>query len=630
MRIFESNFLDYLVQIKEVKVMYGGVIGKILRIDLSSRKIREDAFPEEYLEKYIGGDGLAARLIYDEVPPGTGALDPNNILVISVGPLGGTAAQASCNFSVAAKSPLTGFTIYNSHCNGSFARLLKFSGYDAIVVEGQADRPVFLWIHEGEVEIKDAASLWGKDTTETDDILKSELNQPKLSCMCIGPAGENLVLISGIVSDKSYVAGRGGLGAVMGAKKLKAIAVHGNQKVPIAHEEKFVELVRKWREATLEQAGTKMVSKYGTAGIVRPVYAMGDLPIKNWSRGTLDGWEKLSGEYIIDNMLKRNTTCPSCPVAHTKILELKGGAFEGECEMPEFEILGAMGSNIGVSDPTVAAKGGELLDKYGLDGLGTSNAIAFAMECYEKGLINKEDTGGLDLKFGNYEAAFEMMGKIAKREGLGNILAEGPVRAADYIGKESYRFVVHVKGMPLPMHDHRSAWGYALQYAVGSAGPAHEGGPIGLEMSNVLPRFSIEGKAKAVKTGQEFRCFINTLGVCSIGAGGVSLSLLAETVSAATGLNIDSDGASAISRRLINLRRAFNIRHGLKPEDDTLPFRYVSDPPPDGGSKGQTVPIKPMVYEYYNLMGWDLKTGKPYRRTLEELGLNDVAQDLWG
>jgi len=610
--------------------MRGGIMGKILRVDLSLKNIREESFPKDYLEKYIGGDGLAARLLYDEVSPGVGPLDPENILVISVGPLGGTAVQSSCNYSVAAKSPLTGFTIYNSHCNGSFARMLKFSGYDAIVVKGQSNKPALLWINEGQGEIKDATSIWGKDTWETEDLLKRDLGQPKLSCMCIGPAGENLVFLSGIVNDKSHVAGRGGLGAVMGAKKLKAIAVYGNQKVPLTHEEKFVELAHKWREANMEQTGTQNLSKFGTAGIVSAVYAIGDLPIKNWSRGTLEGWEKLSGEYIIDNMLKRNTTCPSCTIAHTKLLELKGGVFEGECKMPEYEILVAMGSNIGVTDPTVAAKGGELLDKYGLDGLGVSNVIGFVMECYEKGLINKKDTGGLDLKFGNYEAAFEMVGKIAKREGLGDILADGPVRAADYIGKESHKFIVHVKGMPLTMHDHRAAWGYALQYAIGSAGPAHEGGPLFAEMTNILPRFSIEGKAKAVKIGQELRCFINTLGVCSFGATGVSQTLMAETVSAATGLNIGAEDASIIGRRLINLRRAFNIRHGLTPEDDTLPYRYLSDPPPDGGAKGSAVPIKPMVYEYYNLMGWDLKTGKPYRKTLKELGLEDVAEDLWG
>jgi len=415
----------------------------------------------------------------------------------------------------------------------------------------------------------------------------------------------------------------------MGAKKLKAIAVYGTQKVPIANEERFTELSRKWREINMAHAGTQSFSRFGTAGLVSGVYAIGDLPIRNWSRGTLDGWEKLSGEYIIDKMLKQNTTCPSCSVAHTKTIELKGGAFSGECDMPEYEILVAMGSNIGVTDPTVAAKGGELLDRLGLDGLGASNVIGFAMECYEKGFISKEDADGVDLKFGNYEAAFEMIHKIANREGMGNILADGPVRAADYIGKESQKLVVHVKGMPLPMHDHRAAWGYALQYAVGSAGPAHEGGPLQAEMSNLLPRFSIKEKAKAVKQGQEWRCFVNTLGICSFGATGISLDLMADTVSAATGLEIDAGRASTLSRRLINLRRAFNIRHGLKPEDDTLPYRYVSDPPREGGAKGSVVPIKPMVYDYYKLMGWDLRTGKPYRRTLEELGLEKEAKDLW-
>lgn len=320
-----------------------GITGKILRVDLSLKKIREEKLPEQYYLKYIGGDGLAARLIYNEVLPGMGALDPKSILVVSAGPLAGTAVQASCNYSVAAKSPITGFTIYNSHCNGNFARMLKFSGYDAIVVMGQADRPVFLWINEGKTEIRDAISIWGEDTWKTEEILKNELGQSKLSCMCIGPAGENLVLLAGIVTDRTHLAARGGLGAVMGAKKLKAIAVYGNKKVAIAQEEKFTELSHKWREIDMGQIATQNYSKFGTAGIMNAVYAVGDLPIKNWSHGTLEGWERLTGEYLVDHMLKRHTTCPSCTVAHTKILELKDGAFGGECKMPEYEILSCDG-----------------------------------------------------------------------------------------------------------------------------------------------------------------------------------------------------------------------------------------------------------------------------------------------
>lgn len=610
--------------------MYGAVMGKILRVDLGARTVKEENIPDDYISYYMGGDGFAARIIYDEVPIGTSALDPENRLVVSAGPLAGTVVQASCNCSVAAKSPITGFTVYNSHSNGKFARLLKFSGFDAIIVSGKANNPVYIWVNDGHAEIRDASLVWGNDTQETKRMLENELGQPKVSSICIGPAGENLVLISGIASDASHFAARGGLGAVMGSKNLKAIAVYGSKKVPVASGERLKALAGEWREMNMAQPFTQDNAKFGTPGGFATSYLAGDVPIKNWSRGTIDGWQKLTGQYMVEKMFKRHVTCPSCTIAHNKVLELKGGAFSGECELPEYEMVVAMGSNIGVTDPTVAAKGTELADGYGLDGLGVSNVIAFAMECYEKGLITKEDTGGLDLRFGNWEAAFEMMENIVKRKGLGDILADGPVRAADYVGKGSHSFIVHVKGMPLPMHDHRSAWGYALQYAVGSAGPGHEGGPLSRELSGELPRFSTEGKAAAVKAGQEFRCFINTLGICGFGAVGVPLEKIAETVSAATGLKLDKEKASKIAMRLVNLRRAFNIKHGLVPEDDTLPQRYTLEPPPDGGAKGSVVPIRPMVYDYYELMGWDMKTGKPYRRTLIDLGLEDIVKDLWG
>jgi len=361
--------------------------------------------------------------------------------------------------------------------------------------------------------------------------------------------------------------------------------------------------------------------------LVEKAYSIGDYPIKNWTTGVFEGWEKLDGRYMVDKMLKKHITCWGCTVAHCKLLELKDGAFAGEeCEMPEYELTSAMGANIGVSDPTVATKGTEKLDKYGLDGLGTSNVIAFLMECYEKGLITKDDVEGLELRFGNYEAAFELIDKIANREGIGKILADGPVRTADWIGKGSEKFVVQVKGMPLPMHDHRSRWGYALQYAVSSAGPAHESG---FATFREQPPFSMGAQPALVKTAQQWRCFLNTLGVCHFGAIGVKRDLIPKTLSAATGIAFSLEDSQEIALRLINLRRGFSIRRGLVPEDDTLPYRYVHEPVPDGPAKGSTVPIKPMVYEYYNLMGWDRKTGKPYRRTLVELGLEDVAKDLW-
>ncbi len=609
--------------------MHGGVMGKLLLVDLSSGSIEREDLRRNDFEDYIGGDGLAARILYDQVPSGVNALDPENVLVLSAGPLAGTTAQASCNVSVAAKSPLTGFTIYNGHSNGKFARLLKFAGLDGVIIRGKSEKPAFLWINEGQAELRDAAFVWGKDAPETEREIKTAVAQPGSSCLCIGPAGENLVLMSGVVNDTHHFAARGGLGAVMGSKNLKAVAVYGNREVPIADPVLFSDLVHEWRATNMANPAAQAFHRFGTATLVSG-YTLGDLPIKNWSQGTLDGWENLTGESIVEKMLKRHTTCPSCTLAHTKLLDLKGGAFTGECKLPEFEMLAAMGSNIGVTDPTVVARGSELVDKYGLDGLGTSNVIGFAMECYEKGLLTKEDTGGLDLRFGNWEAAFQMVEKIARREGLGDILADGPVRAADHIGKGAEKLIVHVKGMPLPMHDHRAAFGYALQYAVGSAGPAHEGGPGGIELAGVMPRFSTRGKAAAVKSGQEIRCFINTLGICVFGTVGVSFGKIVETTSAGTGLRLDEAGARKTALRLINLRRAFNMRHGLVPEDDTLPDRYTRQPLSDGGAKGSVVPIKPMVYDYYKLMGWDPKTGKPFRRTLSELGLDDVAADLWG
>ena len=608
--------------------MPGGIAGKILWIDLSHGLLEERPFPEEYLRKYIGGDGLGARILYDEVPPGVKPHDPEAVLVFSAGPLAGTPVQAGCNYSVAALSPLTETTVYNSHSSGYFAPNMKRAGYDAIVVRGKAEKPVFLWIHDGEVELRNAANLRGKDTWETEDIIKRELGEPKVSCACIGPAGENQVKMAAIVNDRSHLAARGGLGAVMGSKNLKAIAVLGTGKVPVAYEKRFMELAREWRKQNMASKPVQNLAKYGTANMMEGVYSIGDLPIKNWSTGVFEGWEKLGGRYMVDKMFKRHITCWGCTVAHCKLLELKDGAFAGEeCEMPEYEMTAAMGSNIGVGDPTVVAKGTEKLDKLGLDGLGASCVIGFLMECYEKGLVTKNDVDGLELKFGNYEAAFELIDRIANRRGIGDILAEGPVRTAEWVGKGSEKYIIHVKGMPLPMHDHRSRWGYALQYAVGSAGPAHESGFATFYDQTA---FTVEGQAERVKGAQQWRCFLNTLGICHFGTGGVERSLVPETLSAATGVDFSLEDGEKTALRLMNLRRGFGIRHGLVPEDDTLPYRYLHDPVPDGAAKGSTVPIEPMVQDYYNIMGWDMKTGKPYKETLVKLGLEDVAGDLWG
>ena len=625
-----SNRLGQKLMLGGFAIMLGGITGKILRVDLTKRTITEEVFTQENFVKYGGADGIASRILYNEVPPGIAALDPESRIVFSAGPLAGTGIQASCTHSIAAKSPLSGFTPYLAHSQGHLAIQLKFSGYDGVIVQGKADKPVYIWINDGTAEIKDAAHLWGKDTTETQALLIAELGHSNIGCACIGPAGENLVLIAGIVTDKDHTAARGGLGAVMGSKNLKALAAYGQTKVPIANLDKFKELAANWRQDNVSSNPGKANHQYGSANFVETAYKAGDLPIKNWSRGTLDGYIALTGQSLVGNYLKKHTTCPSCTLAHRKLLELKGGAYSGECSLPEFECIGSMGSNIGVTEPTAVCWGNDLLNKFGLDALATSTLIAWAMECTERGILTKEDTDGIDLRFGDYKAAFEMIRKIAVREGFGSVLADGPIPAVEHVGRDSDKLMVQVKGMSLPMHDHRAFWGYGLQYAVGSAGPAHEGGPLGAELSGVVQRFSIAKKAQLVKDGQILKCFLNTLGVCNYGAAGVSPALILDTVTAATGLNYTTEDRSKIALRGLNLRRAFSIRHGLEPADDTLPYRYTDDSPPDGGAKGSKIPIKPMVRDYYNIMGWDVKTGKPYRKTLVDLGLEKEADDLWG
>ncbi|MFC1917217.1 aldehyde ferredoxin oxidoreductase family protein [Chloroflexota bacterium] len=612
--------------------MVFGITGKIVRVDLSTSEVSIQSYPITEYQKFLGSDGLAAKILYNELTPGISCWDKESPVIFASGPLVGTTVPSSCTVSVTAKSPFTLSTMYSAHANGGFARMLKFAGYDAVIVKGISPKPVYLYINESDVQIRDAIQVWGKNTDETDDLLRLEVNIPKASCLCIGPAGENIALQAAMVVDKKHIAARGGIGAIVGSKKLKGIVVYGQKKVTVADINKLDECVKKWRELNTSLPWCQTLKKYGSAAVVDQVYAIGDLPIKNFTHGVLEGWEKLTGQNIIDNlgMLKRHTTCPSCILAHTKDLVLKGDSYDGEeVRLPEYEMIAAMGSNLGITEPDQVCKGADYLDKLGLDGLATSNVIGLIMECFERGMITKEQLGDIDAHWGNHAAAMELARQIAFREGFGNVMADGSLIAANYIGQGAEKSVVHIKRMPLPMHDHRSAWGYALQYAVGSMGPVHEGGPLFPEMQGMVPRMSVDGKAGMVKTGQELKTLLNCLGCCSYGSIGIGPDLQVETLNAVTGWNITKDEAFKSAERILNLRRAFNLKNGLKPEDDTLPERYLNDPPPDGGSKGSRVNIKPMVHEYYKIMGWDEVTGKPFRRTLEELDLAEIAKDLW-
>lgn len=606
-----------------------GITGKTLRVNLSNGEVREEDLSKQYLLQYLGGDGLGVKILYDEVPSGIGALDPENRLIFATGPLTGTTAQSACMHSVITKSPTTDFTIINAHANGFWGPRLKFAGFDGIVFEGKAARPVYLYIHDGKVEIRDASHLWGLGVAATDEKIREEIARSFLSIDAIGAAGENLTRMACITSDKYHIAARGGVGAVMGSKNLKAVVVSGSPGLNLADPELFKETAKKWRKLNMENGATRVRSQFSTSGAVELFHSFGDLPTRNFSTGVFSEFHKLTGQDVVRNYLHKHFTCWACSIAHNKTIKFETPEGTEFHEMPEYECLAAWGSNIGNSDVRGAARCTTACDDHGMDSLETSTAVSLAMECVEKGILTKEELGGVDLRFGNWEAALEMIHMIAGRQGFGDVLAEGAKRAAERIGNGAEQLAVHVKGMSIPMHDFRGLWGYALQYAVGSAGPSHEGGPSRLEMAGELKRMSTEGKAKAVIAGQATRFFCNNVGVCWFGTVGVPLDLLIQALNAAVGGEFSVDEIKRISLRCTNLRRAFNIRHGLVPEDDTLSPRLL-EAPPDGGSKGSVVQIKPMVREYYQRMGWDEKTGKPRIGTLRALGLENVIPELWG
>lgn len=500
--------------------MIGGIMGKTLRVDLSDKTFKVEELSKKYLKDYLGGDGLGSKILYDEVTPGVGALEPDNRLIIAAGPLCGTPAQSACNHSIITKSPTTGFTNITSRCNGHFGPRLKFSGYDGLIIEGASDKPVLLFINDESPQIIEASDIWGKGVRESHDVIVKRFGDAKISIDCIGPAGENQVRIACVVSDKNHIAARGGVGAVMGSKKLKAIAVCGKQKIPISDEDRFKEKSKLWRKMNMESPAALARAKYGTAAALGLFYEVGDLPIRNFTTGVLLEYENLKGEEIIEKYFYKHETCFSCTLAHNKKLKIKIGDADEIVEMPEYECLAAWGSNIGSTDVVGTVRCTDACGDNGIDSLEASSAISMAMECVDKGLITINDLDGIDLRFGNWGAALQMINKIAKKEGFGKILAEGGKRAAEFIGQGAENFVAHVKGMSIPMHDFRALWGYALQYAVGSSGPAHEGGPSRQEISGELNRFSVEKKGEAVMEGQKVRCFFNNIGVCWFGSVG--------------------------------------------------------------------------------------------------------------
>lgn len=626
-----------------------GYMGKILRVNLSKEKTLKDKLEENITRKFIGGRCLGAKILFDKVSQGINPLGPENKLVIATGVLTGIPFAGNSRYVIMAKSPLTGIW-GEANASGFFGPELKCAGYDVVIIEGKADAPVYLWIHDDEAEIKDASHLWGKITGETQKIIREEVKDRKTRVACIGPGGENLVKYACVISDLNRAAGRTGMGAVMGSKNLKAIAVRGTEKIEFAHEKRLMELVRMANREVWEGVYGDLLHKYGTDGDLDDLNATGRLPTKNFRKCTFEGSDKITGETMAETILKKRGACYACPVACIRVVEAKepyviDPAYGG----PEYETTAALGS-LCMNDNLVAvAKANELCNKYSVDTISTGVVIAFAMECYERGLITKEDTQGIDLTWGNHNAIIQFIEKIAKRKGFGDILAEGVKKAAEKIGKSAEGFAIHIKGQEVPMHEPRGKKGLGLSYATSNRGACHlqaehddifEGErwlcpEIGLG-TTLAPRDRLylgKEKAELVKIAGDLWALYDSLIVCKFTAypeGGIGVRRLTDIVAAATGWEITINELMAVGERAFNLCRAFNVREGITRKDDTLPTRLM-EPLREGPYEGEAISrnaLHKVLDYYYEFRGWDKKTGIPTRRKLEELDLKYVADEL--
>ena len=606
-----------------------GYQGKILEVDLTNRKISEREVKEEDVRKYFLGSGLAAKILFEESDLSLDPFDPKNPLIFMAGLLTGTMVPTACKLSVCSKSPLTG--IWNeATVGGHWPAQFKFTGYDGIIIKGKSDKPVYLWIDDAKCEMRDAECVWGKDTFETNEILKRETDDKALVA-AIGQAGENLSRIAGIVFDgiNARNAARGGPGAVMGSKNLKAIVVRGKQRPEVKDQEGLRELLKKEIPAIKEKA--EGLSEFGTSGGAVAVETFADLPIKNWQLGSWEeGIKRISGQRMRETIWVRHYHCYACPIGCGKIVKGDGkyGRFYGH--YPEYETVGILGANCLNDDLELLAYVNELCNRFGLDSISTGNTLAFAMECYEKGKITKEDTGGLEIKWGDPKAMITLINQIAKREGFGGeYLADGPVFAAKKIGGETAEFVSQTKGLDYPAHDPRGHFSMALSYATSVRGACHLEGLTyfldrGLKIEDFgytepPDQFREDDKSEITYILQNFLSVYNPLGICKFLMGRAEPSQIARWVNKVTGFEIDKEELLKVGERLFNLKRLYDIKLGTSGKDDILPKRLLSAKP-DGKAKGRVPNLKKMLPEYYRLRGWDEK-GIPTKERLKELEL---------
>ena len=610
--------------------MYG-YAGRILRVNLSNGKTQVTPLSEEYAKKYIGGIGLGMRLLIENSKPGTEPFSPENPLILTTGPFSGTMAPTGGNgHAFVSKSPLTN-GVGEAKSHGFFGAELKRAGYDAVIMENASKKPVYLWIDDDSIQLMDAKHLWGKSPQETEETIREELGDYYIRVAAIGMAGEKLSRVACIMNDRTRAAGRTGMGAVMGSKNLKAIAVRGTKDVKVAKPEEFLEFVKMMHERMKGPATTK----YRTLGTPLNVLvhnSLGALPTRNFTNAVFEGAEHVSGEYLNERFIVKINGCSSCAMRCEHIAVVPEGPYKGTTTRVEYEPLWAFGPHCGVDRLDAVIKAMELCNYYGLDSLSTGNIVGFAMDCFEHGILTEKDTDGLDLSFGNAEAIVELVHKIGKREGLGDILAEGVKRAAEKIGKGAEKYANHIKGLEMTGYDIRGLKTAAIGYAVSFRGADHNRhGAYGLDLKGTVDRFKVEkGRAKLVIDIENLYTVIDSLIICKFSRGTYYKGFedLARYYTLVTGLEMTAEELERTGARINVLGRLFNVREGFTRKDDHLPAKVMSTPIPDDTvSKGSYITQKEldfMLDDYYSTRGWT-REGVPTIESLKEVGLEDLA-----
>ncbi|HIJ16795.1 MAG TPA: aldehyde ferredoxin oxidoreductase family protein [Thermoplasmata archaeon] len=595
---------------------------RVLKVDLRSGRFEDREVPKKDQTEYLGGRGLAAKILYEENKTGVDPFDPENRLIFMTGPYTGTFGAFSAFYNVTTKSPLTG-AILSAHSGGHWGPMLRRTGYDGIILKGRSSSPVYLMITDAGPELKDASDLWGRDVFETTSELKKRHEGARSTV--IGPSGERKARYAAIMNEMHRAAGRGGVGAVMGAKNLKAVVVHGTKDVSQADPEKLKELFKSATQTVKEKSAAFM--KYGTSMVVGITGKAGTIPTRNLQTGYFPEYEKIGGDAVVNNHKKKDVACYRCPLHCGNVTKAEKD-YQVETEGPEYETLAMFGSNIGNANLESIIMANDLCNRYGMDTISCADTIACAFELFEKGIITEKETGGLPLTWGDHRTIVRLVEMTGKGEGFGALVGEGSRRLTERFGPEARKYAMNVKGMEFPGYDPRGIQGMGLAFATSTRGACHLRATMYVPelFQGVLDRFTVKGKAKPLKEMQELFTITDCLILCKFGARNAfanSWDNMVSLANAATGFGYTVDGLKEVGARSWTVERMFNLREGLGRKDDTLPDRFFTLPIHDGPSKGAVVSREDFEKElgaYYALWGWD-EQGVPTKQALSELGI---------